>query len=98
LIHGSNYSPISPPEEYQKGFTTFCGAKIDLSHPVLIPRPETELMTRLAIRDLILANLVPVHILDIFSGSGCIGTAIAKNIPYALVDFRIIDSQAIQTN
>jgi len=82
LIHGSNYSPISPPEEYQKGFNQLSvGAKIDLSHPVLIPRPETELMTRLAIRDLILANLVPVHILDIFSGSGCIGTAIAKNIP-----------------
>lgn len=84
------------PEEYRQGFAIFCGCRIDLSKRVLIPRPETELMARNAIRDLTLGNFRKPRVLDIFSGSGCIGVAVAKNIQTALVDFSDIDPAAVE--
>jgi len=66
LIHGSITLQSLRPKNTKKVLPLSAEQKLIYSHPVLIPRPETELMTRLAIRDLILANLVPVHILDIF--------------------------------
>lgn len=78
------------PEEYKKGETRFLNCRIDLSRRPLIPRPETEFWTRRAIIDL--AKLKGnIHVLDIFSGSGCVGVAVAKNLPEALVDFADID-------
>lgn len=82
------------PDEYRQGFAMFCGCKIDLSQRVLIPRPETEFMVRCAIRDSALSDCRHPAVLDIFSGSGCIGVAIARNIPNARVDFSDIDPRA----
>lgn len=82
------------PDEYKDGYSFFCGAKIDLSRRVLIPRPETEFWARAAIIDLAKAGGNPA-VLDIFSGSGCVGIAVARAIPGARVDLADIDPAAI---
>ncbi len=78
--------------EYLLGETLFAGAKINLSLRPMIPRPETEFWVKQAIQD-ILDNRrqFVVRVLDLFSGSGNVGIAVAKNIPEAVVDFIEVD-------
>ncbi len=84
------------PDEYTAGKTFFLGCEIDLSLRPLIPRPETEFWARHAIADLARKKNKNFRILDIFSGSGCVGIAVAKNLPQVKVDFSDIDSLAIE--
>jgi release factor glutamine methyltransferase len=65
--------------------------KIDSS--VLIPRPETEELTELAIQKIKTSNAK--KILDIGSGSGCIVLSIAKEIPETLCTALEISKDAI---
>jgi len=78
----------------------FLNCKIDLSKGVFIPRPETEFWTKKALKDCKLQiakiKLKALKFLDIFSGSGCIGIAILKNIRRSRVDFVDIDENAIE--
>jgi len=83
------------PEEYVQGFAIFSGIKIDLSCRVLIPRPETEFWVTKAVDDLLNLKRRNLRILDIFSGSGCVGIAVAKSLPDARVDFGDIDPRSI---
>lgn len=83
------------PKEYETGYAMFLGCKIDLSRRVLIPRPETEFWTAAAIKDLENLKKEDLRILDIFSGSGCIGVAAAKKLPAANVDLSDIDPRAV---
>lgn len=77
------------PLAYIIGWVPFCGTKIYLdSHP-LIPRPETEYWTKLAI-DEVKEKEAP-RILDLCAGSGCVGVAVMKAIPESKVDFVEID-------
>jgi len=82
------------PDEYRQGFVDFLGCKIDLSRRVLIPRPESEYWTERAIADI--EKIDSPRVLDIFSGSGCVGIAVAKKVPQAAVDFCDIDANAIE--
>lgn len=78
--------------EYVLGEINFCGAKVDLSLRPMIPRPETEFWVKQAIEELLATRRQFVlRVLDLFSGSGCVGLAILKNIPEATVDFIELD-------
>ncbi len=86
------------PVDYVIGFTNFLGCKIDLSKKPLIPRKETEYWTAFAAGDI--KNRVDnysnkIKVLDIFSGSGCVGIAILASLPVEC-DFAEKDPQMIK--
>jgi release factor glutamine methyltransferase len=72
---------VNEPIHYILGEADFLGLKFKVSPAVLIPRPETEELVDLIIRE----NNSQSHleILDIGCGSGCIPIALKKNISQA---------------
>ena len=75
------------PLPYVLGKWEFFGLEFDVTQDVLIPRPETELLVERAIGWL---HMQPDrrHAADVGTGSGCIGIALAANIP----DLRVMGS------
>jgi len=84
--------------EFEMGYIKFLNCKIDLSKKVFIPRIETEFWVKKALKSIrTMSNEQrAIKVLDIFSGSGCIGIAILKNIRNSRVDFVDIDENAIE--
>ncbi len=83
---------MSLPEEYKKGYKYFLGSRIDLSLRPLIPRVETEYWVSLILKEIGKG----AKCLDLFSGSGCIGISILRNIEDAYVDFGEINDIFIE--
>jgi release factor glutamine methyltransferase len=69
------------PVQYVVGIAEFYGLRFEVSPAVLIPRQETEELIHEAIQRL--KGTPNPKILDIGIGSGCIGIALAKNLPGA---------------
>lgn len=74
--------------------TKFLNCKIDISLKVLEPRLETEYWTKKAIA-MIRKIPRPAKVLDIFSGSGCIGIAVLKNTQ-SFLDFADISKDSLK--
>ena len=83
------------PTQHLTGKQEFWGLEFEVTPDVLIPRPETEhlievALDRLAVRE-IRAGRPPrlvgenVTLVDIGTGSGCIGIALAKELPAATI-------------
>jgi len=68
------------PLAYVLGEWEFYGLPIRVNEHVLIPRIDTELLAKEAI-NLLNRKLWQTRMLDLCSGSGCIGLAVAANIP-----------------
>jgi release factor-specific protein-(glutamine-N5) methyltransferase len=85
------------PVQYVIGWVDFLGCRIDLSYKPLIPRPETEFWTEQVLHSLLPKQQTqPLRILDLCAGSGCIGIAIAHQLPRVTVDFLDISSEALK--
>lgn len=86
------------PIEYKKSYINFLGCRIDLRFRPMIPRKETEFWARKAIKQIknLNAKYQKIDILDIFSGSGCIGISILKHIKNSKVVFGEIDKNLIK--
>lgn len=78
------------PIQYVLGKAEFAGREFNVSPAVLIPRPETELLCRDAVkigsrfyrmRSPYGKNAVPIRVLDLCTGSGCIAWTMALSIP-----------------
>ena len=91
------------PIQYVIGKTEFCGLEFKVTPDVLIPRPETEILCREAIKvgsriqrmRQAYGDSYPVRILDLCTGSGCIAWTVALNIPGAVVVGTDISEKAI---
>jgi len=80
------------PVQYIVGETIFYDCTIRLDTSTLIPRPETEEMVDLIIKE---NRHFSGNIVDIGTGSGCIAIALAANLPGSSVTGVDISSEAI---
>jgi release factor glutamine methyltransferase len=78
IINICNELKTGKPIQYIMGETDFYNCKIKLSEDTLIPRPETEELVDLIIKE---NRGFRGNILDIGTGSGCIAIALAVNLP-----------------
>lgn len=88
------------PLAYVIGHVPFLDCKIYLDSKPLIPRPETEHWVEKVIEEIRKAGAAsprPPRILDLCSGSGCIGVAVLKAVPNVHVTFSEIDPSHIPT-
>lgn len=72
------------PVAYITGSWEFYGVPLEVSRDVLIPRPDTEVMVEAAVKLFEGRNGRP-RILDLCTGSGCVGIALAVQMPGARV-------------
>ena len=68
---------------YLIGEWEFYGLPLDISREVLIPRPDTEVLAEQAIN--YLRTQGECRVLDLCAGSGCVGLAIASQVPQTRV-------------
>ena len=80
------------PIQYVLGKTTFMDLEFKVNSSVLIPRPETEELVRLMLKE----DLDGKEILDIGTGSGCIAISLAKNLHNAKVSALDISKDALE--
>ncbi len=80
------------PIQYILGYAWFDGLKLLVNSDVLIPRQETEELVSWIANENIHAES---NILDICSGSGCIGIALKKRLPFSNVYGLDISQKAI---
>jgi release factor glutamine methyltransferase len=68
------------PLPYVLGWWEFYGRRFAVGPQVLIPRPETELLVDAALREL-RTRTSAARIIDVGTGSGCIGITLAAELP-----------------
>jgi release factor glutamine methyltransferase len=84
------------PLQYILGETEFYRSIFKVNPSVLIPRPETEELVELILKDCKELNESSLDILDIGTGSGCIPVSIKKELPEANVSAIDISQEALQ--
>tara|TARA_B100000524_G_scaffold103325_1_gene49662 strand:- start:213 stop:1046 length:834 start_codon:yes stop_codon:yes gene_type:complete len=80
------------PIQYILGKASFMDLEFKVNSSVLIPRPETEELVRLILKE----DLDGKEILDIGTGSGCIAISLAKNFPKAKVTVLDISEDSLE--
>jgi release factor glutamine methyltransferase len=80
------------PIQYILGETTFYNCTIRVNSSILIPRPETEELVDLIIKE---NKGYDGKILDLGTGSGCIAIALAANLPFATIEGIDISDDAV---
>lgn len=77
------------PLQHLLGTVEFCGSELVCDHRALVPRPETERLVELLIEKF--GNQPPASVLDVGTGSGCIGLSLAKSWAGTAASFSLID-------
>ena len=81
------------PAAYLTGSWSFYGLDLEINPNVLIPRADSELAVDAALS--CLADAAEPRLLDLCTGSGCIGIAIAARIPACRVILADLDRRAL---
>lgn len=82
------------PVAYITGFWEFYGLPMEITRDVLIPRTDTEVLVETAVAALT-GRKMDARILDLCSGSGCIGCALAEALPKSRVVLADISPEAM---
>lgn len=82
------------PLQYILGYAHFYDLKIAVDRRVLIPRPETEYMVHLVLRNL--RKHTPGKIIDLCTGSGCIAIALGTHLPDTEITATDISGRALE--
>lgn len=80
------------PIQYIYGDTYWYGMTLKVTPDVLIPRPETEELVDLIVKENPASDL---RVLDVCTGSGCIAIALAKALDFPVVDATDISDKAL---
>ena len=86
------------PWPYISGNREFFGLNIKITHGVFIPRPETESLVELVLKEVALRGLHEnLHVADVCTGSGAIAVALAYWMPGATVYATDISTVSLAT-
>lgn len=80
------------PLQYILGVTNFYGLDLNITPGVLIPRPETEELVDMIVKENKDSDL---RVLDLCTGSGAIALALARNLPFSNVTAIDISPEAV---
>lgn len=81
------------PAAYITGTWTFMDLELEINPNVLIPRSDTELLAQAGIA--FLRQREEARVLDLCTGSGCIGLAVLSAVPHARAVLTDIDGRAL---
>jgi release factor glutamine methyltransferase len=94
------------PTQYLTGVQEFCGLPFEVTPAVLIPRPETEHVVEVALARLGERGIKihmdtgkpweTLHVADVGTGSGCLGVALAYELPHAEIYATDISAAALE--
>ena len=84
---------MGEPVAYLTGSWSFYGLELEINRNVLIPRADTELMVDAALG--CLRDVPEPRVLDLCTGSGCVGLAIAAKVPGCRVVLADLDRRAL---
>ncbi len=84
----TTYEPI----QYILGKTDFCGIEFSVTPAVLIPRPETEELVGMIVRDYPQGG---IDVLDIGTGSGCIAVSLGELLSGSRVSALDVSAEAL---
>jgi release factor glutamine methyltransferase len=82
------------PSQYIAGKVSFGGCEFFVGKDVLIPRPETELLVEMVAKEM--ENCEGKILLDLCTGSGCIGISLKKRFPSLEVFLIDISYEALE--
>lgn len=85
---------VHTPLQYIIGYEWFCDLKFNVNQHTLIPRPETEELVAYVINKYN-TNTSALSIIDIGTGTGCIGISIKHALPNSSVSLCDISTQAL---
>lgn len=84
------------PSQYIHGSVDFYGLKIKVTKEVLIPRPETEILVDKIVKELLTEDLKNKVLLDLCTGTGCIGLALKKKFNDLTVYLSDLSEEALK--
>jgi len=82
------------PIQYILGETEFYGLMFRVNKTVLVPRPETEIMTDMIIKKY--GKISGLKIIDVGTGSGCIAVSLARNLLHPQITAIDLSSEALE--